>query len=289
VILIHIPDQAPVGGRQPFGTDVVTEPMLNFQRGSWPEIALDLLCQSLAHTGADIFAGNDQILAAIIDAAQHDMRVGVAGIAMINRDPIELGPKVTFHLCHQPAREGLEVFILIAVFGRDDEAELVTILLPAFKKLFTVSDVLVGTVKLSRLTVASHPVALDVTKMGGGIRALARELDDPRFDDAAPCLQPRQTVSASQYPSHACPASDPAAVETGLSNAFVPARERNRRQYATEIFLAALRSARSDFPKAGFELIVAHAGSLRQSDGTAYTVDTRNRLRPSLRCDLHSK
>ncbi len=73
---------------------------------------------------AQIVAGNDQILAAILLAAEHDVAVRVAGIVMIDRDPIELRAEVLFHLAHQSPGKILEVWIVDRVLGRDDESEL---------------------------------------------------------------------------------------------------------------------------------------------------------------------
>jgi hypothetical protein len=75
----------------------------------------------------DILARDNQVLAAIVAPAQHDMRVRMAGVEMVDRDPFEPGAQVLLHLPHQPARERLEVGILVAVLDRDDEAELVTV------------------------------------------------------------------------------------------------------------------------------------------------------------------
>jgi len=52
-------------------------------------------------------------------AAQHDVRVGIVGIPMINCDPVQLGAQVRLHTLHQVARVATQIFDLCGVLGRD--------------------------------------------------------------------------------------------------------------------------------------------------------------------------
>jgi hypothetical protein len=45
------------------------------------------------------------------------MGVGVAGVEVIDRHPIELRAQILFHLRHEPTRQGLEIFIFGPVLG----------------------------------------------------------------------------------------------------------------------------------------------------------------------------
>jgi hypothetical protein len=56
---------------------------------------------------------------------------GLLGVPVIDADPIELRAEILFHLAHQIAGEGLEVRHLHGVVGRDDEAEMMPIVLAA--------------------------------------------------------------------------------------------------------------------------------------------------------------
>src|SRR3546814_9106556 len=86
------------------------------------EIEIDEFAGALAQAVADIVARNDEILAPIIPAAHDDMGMGMAGVEMIDRDPVELRPKILFHPRHQPAGQWLQILIVRAVLGADDEA-----------------------------------------------------------------------------------------------------------------------------------------------------------------------
>ena len=62
------------------------------------------------------------------------MAMGMAGVEVVDRDPVELRSEVCLHLLHHVAGEGAKVGKLIAVFGRDDESELMPVLASALQK-----------------------------------------------------------------------------------------------------------------------------------------------------------
>ena len=62
------------------------------------------------------------------------MAMGMAGVEVVDRDPVELRSEVLLHLLHHVAGEGAKVGKLVAVFGRDDESELMAILSPLLQK-----------------------------------------------------------------------------------------------------------------------------------------------------------
>ena len=59
------------------------------------------------------------------------MDVRIIGVPVIDADPVELRAEVLLHLPHQVAGEGLEVCHLDRVLRRDDEAEMVPVVLGA--------------------------------------------------------------------------------------------------------------------------------------------------------------
>jgi len=70
--------------------------------------------------------GDDEVLAEVIAAADHDMALRMSGVEMVDRDPVEPGAEVLFRLPHEVAGEGADIREPVAVLGGDDEAELVT-------------------------------------------------------------------------------------------------------------------------------------------------------------------
>ena len=66
------------------------------------------------------------------------MDMGVVGVPVLDPAPVETGAEIPFHLRHQFPRESLEVAHLPGVFGRDDKAEMVPVILAARGKLAAV-------------------------------------------------------------------------------------------------------------------------------------------------------
>lgn len=62
-----------------------------------------------------------------------------AGVVLICRDPVQLGPEVSFHLLHQIAGGLARVGQVPAVLGWDDEAELVPSWWPRSRKAWPYS------------------------------------------------------------------------------------------------------------------------------------------------------
>ncbi len=60
--------------------------------------------------------------------------MGVIGVPVIHRDPIEPGAEVRLHLFGQVAGEGFEVVHLRGILGRDNEAEVMPVPVTAFGK-----------------------------------------------------------------------------------------------------------------------------------------------------------
>ncbi len=113
----------------------------------------------------DVVAGDVEGLAAVGDAPDDDVRMRVAGVVMIDRDPVEPSTEVGFHLPHQIAGSLPQVGQLHTVFGRDDEAELVAVLATAVEKGAAVRHVALGRIDLALLAVPRDAVALQVAQV----------------------------------------------------------------------------------------------------------------------------
>ena len=160
-----------------------------------------------AHPVPDVVARNDKVAPLVVAAADHDVRVRVAGVEVVDRHPVELRVEVLLHLPHQVADERLEVLQAAAVLRRDDEAELVRIVLRAVEERVAVGLVAGGVVELPRSAVAGDAVALDVAQVGLGRAEVAGVLagvacphDDPaaagRHDAGAREQARRRTAPA---------------------------------------------------------------------------------------------
>ncbi|WP_280952080.1 hypothetical protein [Mesorhizobium sp. LSJC280B00] len=69
------------------------------------EFPFDQLACPVTNAMGDVVAGDVQDLAVVGDAAQQHMGVRMAGVVMVNSDPVEARVKVGFHLLHEIAGE----------------------------------------------------------------------------------------------------------------------------------------------------------------------------------------
>ena len=117
---------------------------------------------------ADIVAGDDQVGADLVDAAEHDVRVRVVGVPVVDGHPVEPRAEIRLHAGHEVAGVGAQVAELGRILGRDDEPELMAVVLDARLERLGVGPVLGRRIDLPALTFASDAVALDVAQVRRG-------------------------------------------------------------------------------------------------------------------------
>ena len=118
-----------------------------------------------ANAKGDIVAGDVEGLAVVGDTAQEDMGVRVAGVVVIDRDPVELRSEVGFHLLHQRAGGLARVGQFRPVLGRDDEAELMTVIAAPVKEGMSILCIALGRIDLALRAILRHAVPLQVTQV----------------------------------------------------------------------------------------------------------------------------
>src|SRR3546814_9312845 len=87
----------PVDAGQPFLPDLRAQPLFDRIVTARPEIEIDQFAGTLAQTMADIVAGDDEIGALLVTAAQNDVGVGMAGVEVVDRHPVELRSEILLH------------------------------------------------------------------------------------------------------------------------------------------------------------------------------------------------
>jgi hypothetical protein len=123
------------------------------------------------------------------------MAVRMAGVEMVDRDPVEASAEVLLHLPHEVAGEGAHIRESVAVLGGDNEAELVTIFPAALRKGAAVGIVGLGAVEPPSLALPGRAVALEIADVSIGRPAAHLQLDDPRLDDDPPHPRARPAVA----------------------------------------------------------------------------------------------
>src|SRR6266852_3230483 len=188
---VHAPlaglgDQRPIDASEAILIDLGRELALLLDLGDRTEFERHQLACPLANAMGDVVAIDDQILVQLISAVDDDVNMRMAGIKMVHRDPIELRSQVSFEFAHEVAGEAGQVAEAHTVLRRDNDAELVAIVLAAIEEGIAVGPVLRRRIKPPALAIARGAVALNITEMSGGAAVLAGGTDGARFDDDAP-------------------------------------------------------------------------------------------------------
>jgi hypothetical protein len=156
------------------------------------------------HAIGNVVLGNNEILARVVLAADDDMTVRMAGIEMIDGDPIELRSKVLCYLAHDVAGEAAKVGKPVAILGRDDEAELMAVLPPALHKLLSICYVGLGPIQTSAFAFPGRSIALQVAQMGVGSLARPFQPDNPRLHHHAAHPLARATLLGGMFQMIGC-------------------------------------------------------------------------------------
>ncbi len=139
---------------------------MDLQFGARPQPVGGQFIGASPHAIGDVVTGDDQVLAPVVLATQDDMGVGVIGVPVVHRHPVQLGTQVLFHPLHQVAGIAVQVFQVRRILGRDNEAELVAILLTALLEISQIGIITQSAVGPSRFSIPAHPFALDIAQVG---------------------------------------------------------------------------------------------------------------------------
>lgn len=127
-----------------------------------PQFQRDQLLGPRAQTGADVIARDHQVGSRLIDPAQEQMDMGIIGVPMIDRDPIEPCAQIRLHLTDQIAGEALEILELGSILRGDDETEMMAILFTAPREAQIIRLVARSIERHPRLPVPADALALQI-------------------------------------------------------------------------------------------------------------------------------
>ena len=198
-MILSLFDQDPVEPGQPFRIDLTCQLAGDVQFGLRTEFERHQFTCPMADTVRDVVACDVQDLAIVGDAPDQDVGMGVAGIVVIDRYPIQIRPEIGFHLLHKATGKGAQVAHLRGILRRHDEAELMPVLTAALDEGAAVRLILDGRIDPPLLTVPGDAVPFEISQMGidrfaerashlrTTITTLRIELDHARLDDDPPC------------------------------------------------------------------------------------------------------
>ena len=151
---------------QALGLDLVLQLGLEFDFTLVAQFPGDQFACPVADAMGDVVSGNVEDAAVIEDAADDDVGVGMAGVVMVDRDPVEPGGEIQLHLAHEVAGEAAKVGHFGGILWRHDETKLMAIFPAALHKGLAVGLVLEGGIGPAPLPIPGDPVPFEVTKMG---------------------------------------------------------------------------------------------------------------------------
>ena len=163
--LLLLGDQHPVEPGETIGIHLPLKLSRHLKLGLPAQFQRDDFAGALANAVGDIVAGDIEGLAVLGDAAQEDMGVRVAGVVVVDRDPVELRPEIGFHLLHQVAGGLARVGQLRAVLGRDDEAEMVPVLTAPVEEGTAILHIALSRIDLALLAIPRHAVPFEVAQV----------------------------------------------------------------------------------------------------------------------------
>ena len=157
--------QAPVEAGPPIGLDFSPQRLADLALAARPKLERSPGLGTIAHAVGNIVAVDNEIGAIVGDPAHQNVDVRIVGVPMIDRDPVEPRTQILGYVVHQLAGECLEVGEFAAIFGRDDEAEMVAIVGAASGEC--VAACLIGLCVEHRCVaaVAGYAVALEIRDM----------------------------------------------------------------------------------------------------------------------------
>ena len=186
-----------IAGEHPIQPGPALRPDLGLQRmpdfpvGSGAKLQSQQLLRPRPHSFPDIVARDDEILVIVGPAPDNDMDVGMLGIPVIDGDPVEAGAQVAFGVGHEVAGESFDIREFAGVFGRDNEPEMMPVLLAPLSESLMIDIIALSAEHPGRIAILGHAVAAEIGEMGGKRRALHAMTHDPGFDhrDARPVGQ----------------------------------------------------------------------------------------------------
>ena len=158
-------NQHPVEPGQALGVHLARQLAGQLQFGLRPKFQRHQFAGPVADAMGDVVASDVEDLAVIGKAPDDNVGMRMAGVVMIDGDPVELGTEVTFHLPHEVTGKAAQVAHLDGILRRDDQAELVPVFPPAPDEGAAVGFVLISRIGPALLAVAGDAIAFEVAQM----------------------------------------------------------------------------------------------------------------------------
>src|SRR4051812_7475793 len=158
-------NQHPVELGKAIGIDLPLKLLRHLKLGLATQFPGDDLAGPRTDAVGDIVAGNVEDPAVVGNTPDEDVGVGVAGVVMVNRDPVEPCLDIDFHLPHQTAGGLARIGQRRSILCRDDEAELMAIIAAAIEESAAILHIALGRIDLPLPAIPGHAVPFEVAQV----------------------------------------------------------------------------------------------------------------------------
>ncbi|ESW94196.1 hypothetical protein X772_01520 [Mesorhizobium sp. LSJC280B00] len=171
--------------RPALSVDLVLDGLADVEVRAEPKRLGENVARPIAHALADVVARDDKALAIVGNAANEDVNVRMFGVPVIDGYPVEPRAEVALHVDHQVTSEVLEVAELHCILRRNDETEVMPIILAAVAEGVMICIFGVGTEHPRLLTITCNTFAAKIFEMGGEWRRPSELPYHTGLDDGA--------------------------------------------------------------------------------------------------------
>jgi hypothetical protein len=178
-------EQDPIELRETIRLDLALEAVSDLDVAPRTKLDCDKLRRTRSHSVADVISSDHQVMSIVTPASQDDVHVGVFRVPMLDRDPVELCPKIALRVPHQVACETLQVGELVSIIWRHNEPEMMPVVVATSDEPPVIDIVLGGTEQPSGGPVPGHALPAEVAEMSIQEAAPHAMADDACFDDGA--------------------------------------------------------------------------------------------------------
>lgn len=168
-----------------FGLDLTFQRAADIVLVTRAQFLGDEITRPVAHALTDIVAGDDEVLAIVPHTPHDQVDMWMLGVPVVDGDPIEPGVEISLHLPDQVTGEGAQVGHLDRIVRRDDEAEMMAVVLAALGKGLCIGVACLGPEEPGLLPVLGDAFTAQIGEMGRQVAAAQVHAHDTRLDDGA--------------------------------------------------------------------------------------------------------
>jgi hypothetical protein len=181
----RFPAQRPIKLGPAFGSNLRFKAAPDLKLRSRAELPGNKISGTRPQARSDVIAADDKVRATVGAAAHQDVDMGMLGIPVIDRDPVEPRTKIARGLMHEFAGKAPQAFQLARIIRRDNEPEMMPVAFAALSESPAVCIVPGNIEEFAGRSIAGDAVPLEITDMGSQRPGRSHPTHDTRLDHGA--------------------------------------------------------------------------------------------------------